>query len=65
MQEERKTELEIQVNGEKLFLNRFVQEMVENMILAMIKPLKKQDKKEEVEEVLIRLKRYHRLEPDD
>ncbi len=52
MKEEKKS-VEITVNGEKIFLNNFLQNMVKGLTLAIINPLRK--KEEEIREVVIKV----------
>lgn len=53
MKEEKKS-VEININGEKIFLNNFLQNMIKGLTLAMIDPLKRK-KEEEIKEVVIKV----------
>jgi len=53
MKEEKKP-VEISVNGEKIFLNNFLQNMIKGLTLAMIDPLRRK-KEEEIKEVVIKV----------
>ena len=45
--------VEVTVNGEKIFLNNFLQNMVKGLTFAMVDPLKR--KEEEIREVVIKV----------
>ena len=53
MKEEKKS-VEISVNGEKIFLNNFLQNMIKGLTLAIIDPLRRK-KEEEIKEVVIKV----------
>jgi len=53
MKEEKKS-VEIIVNGEKIFLNNFLKNMVKSLTLAMVDPLRRKGE-EEVKEVVIKV----------
>ena len=55
MRNEKKS-VEVTVNGEKVFLNRFLQNMVEGLAIAIVDPLKR-EKEEEIREVMIKVNR--------
>lgn len=51
---EKNFETEIQVNGEKLPLNHFIQETLANMLIGFLKALKEVDEPENIIEVKIK-----------
>lgn len=51
---EKKFETEIQVNGEKLPLNHFIQETLANIVVGFLKALKEVDEPENIIEIKIK-----------
>jgi len=51
---EYKGAVEVTINGEKVFLNKFLQEMVKGLTLAMVSPLKRKSR-EDIKEIAIKV----------
>jgi len=57
MQEEKqKTSVEVIINGERIFLNDFMQRMVKSLILGMVVPLRRKDAEDKIREISIKIK---------